>query len=91
MDVKGNASHQFNSYQINLSCDNSILYPHASSPASHDNSNVLPFDINSTYNDESRIRRPAKRQQPTHALDSSKNENSRGVEPIPVPSPKHAV
>ncbi|GFS44737.1 hypothetical protein NPIL_354691 [Nephila pilipes] len=69
MNIKGNDSHQFNSYQISLSCDNSIVYPHASSPASRDNSNVVDNDINSTYNDD---------------LDSSKNENSSGFEPVPT-------
>ncbi|GFU48975.1 hypothetical protein NPIL_104541 [Nephila pilipes] len=85
MNIKGNASHQFNSYQISLSCDNSIVYPHTSSPTSRDNSNVVDYNINSTYNDEPLIRRPAR------ALDSSKNENSRGVEPAPIPSPKCAL
>ncbi|GFT80490.1 hypothetical protein NPIL_23841, partial [Nephila pilipes] len=80
-----NASHQFNSYQISLSCDNSIVYPHASSPASRDNSNVVDNDKNSTYNDETLIRRPAR------DIDSSKNENSRGIEPAPIPSPKCAL
>ncbi|GFT42129.1 hypothetical protein NPIL_437461 [Nephila pilipes] len=85
MNMKGNASHQFDSYQINLSCDHSIVYPHASSPASRDNSNVVDNNINCTSNDESLIRRPAR------ALDSSKNENSRGIEPAPIPSPKCAL
>ncbi|GFS38560.1 hypothetical protein NPIL_486661 [Nephila pilipes] len=85
MNIKGNASHQFNSYQISLSCDNSIVYPHASSPASRNNSNVVDNDINSTYNDDTLIRRPAR------ALDSSKNENSRSFEPAPIPSPKCAL
>ncbi|GFT46818.1 hypothetical protein NPIL_466221 [Nephila pilipes] len=85
MNIKGNASRQFNSYQISLSCDNSIVYPHASSPASRDNSNVVDNNINSTYNDETLIRRPAR------ALDSSKNKNSRGIEPAPMPSPKCAL
>ncbi|GFU45729.1 hypothetical protein NPIL_613231 [Nephila pilipes] len=85
MNIKGNASHQFNSYQISLSCDHSIVYPHASSPASRDNSNVVDNNINCTANDETLIRRPAR------ALDSSKNENSRGIEPAPIPSPKCAL
>ncbi|GFU00587.1 hypothetical protein NPIL_264301 [Nephila pilipes] len=85
MNIKGNASHQFDSYQINLSCDHSIVYPHASSPASRDNSNVVDNNINCTSNDETLIRRPAR------ALDSSKNENSRGIEPAPIPSPKCAL
>ncbi|GFT69005.1 hypothetical protein NPIL_677811 [Nephila pilipes] len=85
MNIKGNASHQFNSYQINLSCDNRIVYLHASSPTSRDNSNVVDNNISSTYNDETLIRRPAR------ALDSSKNENSRGIEPVPTPSPKCAL
>ncbi|GFU10936.1 hypothetical protein NPIL_425311 [Nephila pilipes] len=84
MNIKGNASRQFNSYQISLSCDNSIVYPHASSPASRDNSNVVDNNINCTSNDETLIRRPAR------ALDS-KNENSRGIEPAPIPSPKCAL
>ncbi|GFT89142.1 hypothetical protein NPIL_273161 [Nephila pilipes] len=54
------------------------------SPDSHDNSNVVYNDINSTYNDETLIRRPAR------AFDFSKNENSRGVEPATIPSPKCA-
>ncbi|GFT49220.1 hypothetical protein NPIL_486201 [Nephila pilipes] len=83
MKIKSNTSHQFSSYQISLCCDNSIVYSHASSPASHDNSNILAFDINSTYNDETLVRRPAQ------VLDSSKNENSRSVEPTPIPSPNH--
>ncbi|GFT82357.1 hypothetical protein NPIL_133271, partial [Nephila pilipes] len=85
MNIKGNASHQFNSYQISLSCDHSIVYPHASSPGSRDNSNVVDNNINCTSNDETLIRRPAR------ALDSSKNENSRGIEPAPIPSPKCAL
>ncbi|GFS92311.1 hypothetical protein NPIL_374791 [Nephila pilipes] len=50
-----------------------------------DRNEAKSFDINSTYNDETRIRRPVR------ALDSSKNENSRGVEPAPTPSPKRAL
>ncbi|GFT08100.1 DDE_Tnp_IS1595 domain-containing protein [Nephila pilipes] len=85
MNIKGNASHQFNSYQISFSCDNSIVYPHASSPASRDNSNVVGNNINSTYNDETLFKRPAR------VIDSSKNENSSGIEPAPIPSPKCAL
>ncbi|GFT25489.1 DUF1758 domain-containing protein [Nephila pilipes] len=84
MNIKSNASHQLNSYHISLSCDHSIVYPHASSPASRDNSNVVDNNINCASNDETLIRRPAR------ALDS-KNENSRGIEPAPIPSPKCAL
>ncbi|GFT86136.1 hypothetical protein NPIL_107461 [Nephila pilipes] len=62
----------FNSYLISLSCDDSIIYPHASSS---DNANVITFAFHSTYNDGPQIRRSAKRWHPTRALDSSKNEN----------------
>ncbi|GFT70651.1 hypothetical protein NPIL_513801 [Nephila pilipes] len=85
MNIKGNASHQLNSYQISLFCDNSIVYPHASRPDLRDNSNVVAFDINSTYNDETGIRRHA------GDLDSSKNENIRGIKPAPTLSPKRAL
>ncbi|GFT57665.1 hypothetical protein NPIL_204351 [Nephila pilipes] len=75
--------------KFNLSCDDIIVNPHASSP---DNSNGKSFDLHSAYNDESQIRRPAKRRHPNRALDSSKNENSRGAEPAPIPSlPERAL
>ncbi|GFS85226.1 hypothetical protein NPIL_379481 [Nephila pilipes] len=87
MNIKGNASHQFNSYQISLSCDDSIVHPHASSP---DESNDKTFDLHSTYNDGFQVR-SAKRWHRNRALDSFKNENSRGAEPIPIPSPKRTL
>ncbi|GFS65780.1 hypothetical protein NPIL_229251 [Nephila pilipes] len=64
-----------------LSCDDSIGYPHASSP---DNSNDKTFDLHSTYKDGSQIR-PAKCRHPNRALDSSKNQNRRDAEPAPIP------
>ncbi|GFS43924.1 hypothetical protein NPIL_678181 [Nephila pilipes] len=67
-----------------LSGDNSIVYPYTSSPASRDNSNVVDNDIKSTYNDETLFRISAR------DIDSSKNENSRGVKPALIPSPKRA-
>ncbi|GFS40344.1 hypothetical protein NPIL_677051 [Nephila pilipes] len=38
-----------------------------------------------------RLRRPAKCRHPTRNLYSSEDENRRGVEPAPIPSPKRAL
>ncbi|GFU06632.1 hypothetical protein NPIL_458061, partial [Nephila pilipes] len=88
MKITGNATHKFNSFQISLSCNDSIVYPHASNP---DNSNGKTFDLHSTYKDGSQISRPAKRRHRNRGLDSSKNENIRVAEPSPIPSPKRAL
>ncbi|GFS72992.1 e3 ubiquitin-protein ligase PDZRN3 [Nephila pilipes] len=71
--------------------DDSIEYPRASSPSTHDNSNVVTDALDSTYNDRPQIRRPAKRRHPARALDSSEDENSRDIEPAPIPSPKRTL
>lgn len=70
--------------------DDSIEYPRSSSPAVHERSNVTDT-LDSSYNDEPQIRRPAKRRHPTRALDSSEDENNRDLEPVPIPSPKRTL
>ncbi|GFQ94014.1 e3 ubiquitin-protein ligase PDZRN3-B [Trichonephila clavata] len=74
----------------NITNDDSIEYPRSSSPLVHDHSNLTDV-LDSSYNDEPQIRRPAKRRHPTRALDSSGDDNNRDLESGPIPSPKRTL
>ncbi|GFT52872.1 hypothetical protein NPIL_600011 [Nephila pilipes] len=92
MKIEDDASLKFNSYQIRLSCDDSIVHSHVSSLAIHDNSNVVTDSLDSTYNDGSQIRRTAMRRNPTRfLLGPSEDENIRGIESASLLTPIRAL